>query len=77
VAEGELPHPGWAPGKISKSRERPRPLSDSRESPDSLCPRCVPEIRARIIQGESDIKALLQGGPGEIKAEIVEEMEGS
>jgi len=73
VAEGELPHPGWAPGKISKSRERSTPPLGFPRVTDSLCPRCVPEIRARIVQGESDIKALLQGGPGEIKAEIVEE----
>jgi uncharacterized radical SAM superfamily Fe-S cluster-containing enzyme len=73
LPEGELPHPRWAPGRIAKSRERSvPPLGFPRET-DSLCPRCVPEIRKRILQDEIDIEDLLKTRPGEIKAQLVEE----
>ncbi len=73
IREGELPQPRWAPGRIAKSRERSiPPLGFPRET-DSLCPRCVPEIRNKIVQGEADIEVLLKSHPGEIKAQLVEE----
>ena len=73
LPEGELPNPQWAPGRIAKSRERTvPPLGFPRET-DSLCPRCVPEIRNKVIQGELDLETLLHSRPGEIKARLVEE----
>jgi uncharacterized radical SAM superfamily Fe-S cluster-containing enzyme len=73
LPEGELPNPDWAPARMAKSRERSvPPLGFPRET-DSLCPRCVPEIRERIVRGEADIDILLEGHPGEIKARLVEE----
>jgi len=73
LPEGELPYPGWAPGKMAKSCERSvPPLGFPRET-DSLCPRCVPEIREKIVRGDVDIDVLLNGNPGEIKAQLVEE----
>jgi uncharacterized radical SAM superfamily Fe-S cluster-containing enzyme len=73
IPEGELPHPRWAPGRIAKSRERSvPPLGFPRET-DSLCPRCVPEIREKIVRGEADVDILLKSHPGEIKAQLVEE----
>jgi uncharacterized radical SAM superfamily Fe-S cluster-containing enzyme len=73
IPEGELPRPKWAPGKIAKSRERSAPPLGFPRATDSLCPRCIPEIRTRIVQGEADISLLFQSRPGEIKAQIVEE----
>jgi 7,8-dihydro-6-hydroxymethylpterin dimethyltransferase len=73
IPEGDLPHPRWAPGKISKSRERSTPPLGFPRTTDSLCPKCVPEIRGRIIRGEIALEELLNNHPGEIKAELVEE----
>lgn len=73
VAEGELPQPKWAPGRMAKSRDRSiPPLGFPRET-DSLCPRCVPEIRRKVVQRELDLETLLKTRPGEIKAQFVEE----
>lgn len=73
LPEGELPHPRWAPGKILKSRERTVPPLGIPRVTDSLCPRCVPEVRDAIVRGEADLSLLASNHPGEIKAEIVEE----
>jgi len=73
LPEGDLPHPNWAPGKISKSRDRSSPPLGFPRETDSLCPRCVPEIREKIVRGDEDIHVLLDGHPGEIKAQLVEE----
>jgi 7,8-dihydro-6-hydroxymethylpterin dimethyltransferase len=73
LPEGELPQPQWAPGKIAKSRERTMPSLGFPRETDSLCPRCVPEIRKKIIQGEISLESLLKSRPGEIKAQLVEE----
>jgi len=73
LPEGELPHPVWAPAKMPKSRQRTYPPLGVPRTTDSLCPRCVPEFRARIVSGETDLLYDSNGRPGEIKAEIVEE----
>ena len=73
LPEGELPSPKWAPGKMLKSYERSAPTLGFPRVTDSLCPRCVPEVRNAIIKGESDISSLVSSNPGEIKAHIVEE----
>jgi 7,8-dihydro-6-hydroxymethylpterin dimethyltransferase len=73
MPEGELPHPQWAPGKIAKSRERSMPPLGFPRETDSLCPRCVPEIRKKIVDREISLDEVLQSRPGEIKAQLVEE----
>ncbi len=73
IPEGDLPHPKWAPGKIAKSRERSHPPLGFPRETDSLCPRCVPEIRDKAVRGDMDLPSLLGGRPGEIKARLVEE----
>jgi len=73
LPEGELPHPRWAPARMPKSRHRTKPPLGFPRVTDSLCPRCVPEVRARILKGEQDPAAIATGRFGEIKAEIVEE----
>jgi uncharacterized radical SAM superfamily Fe-S cluster-containing enzyme len=71
--EGELPHPKWAPGKILKSHERSSPALGFPRTTDSLCPKCVPEVRNAIIRGDADLSLLAEVHPGEIKAELIEE----
>lgn len=73
LPEGELPHPQWAPARMPKSRQRTSPPLGFPRVTDSLCPRCVPEARDRIMNGELDPAVLTAGHLGEIKAEIVEE----
>jgi uncharacterized radical SAM superfamily Fe-S cluster-containing enzyme len=73
LPEGELPAPRWAPGKILKSYERSGPQLGFPRVTDSLCPRCVPEVRSSILRGDTDLSVLVGTHPGEIKAQIVEE----
>jgi hypothetical protein len=73
LPEGELPHPDWAPGKIAKSRDRSVPPLGFPRSTDSLCPRCIPEIRSQVVRGEADLDTILKTNPGHIRAQLVEE----
>ncbi|MGE5413639.1 MAG: radical SAM protein [Syntrophomonadaceae bacterium] len=65
--------PKWAPAPLLKQRERSFPPLGFPRKTDSLCPRCVSEVRAQILSGEVDWKVLIEGRPGEIPAQIVEE----
>ncbi len=73
LPEGVLPHPNWAPGNILKSRERSFPPLGFPRVTDSLCPCCVIQTREAIAKGEKDLSVLQNSGPGEIKAQIIEE----
>jgi uncharacterized radical SAM superfamily Fe-S cluster-containing enzyme len=73
VPEGELPAPKWASGKLLKSYERSAPPLGFPRTTDSLCPKCVPEVRREVISGKADLAALKSERSGELKAEIVEE----
>ncbi|HMC83520.1 MAG TPA: radical SAM protein [Candidatus Polarisedimenticolia bacterium] len=64
--------PRWAPAPLLKSRERSLPPLGFPRETDSLCPKCVLEVRSAILQGREDWQVLIQGKPGEIKARIVE-----
>jgi hypothetical protein len=65
--------PKWAPAPLLKQRERSFPTLGFPRETDSLCPRCVSEVREEILSGKADWKVLVDGNPGEIKARIVEE----
>ncbi len=65
--------PKWAPAPLLKQREKTFPPLGFPRQTDSLCPRCVTEVRSQILSGEVDWKVLIEGNPGEIKASIVEE----
>jgi uncharacterized radical SAM superfamily Fe-S cluster-containing enzyme len=68
--EQPSPHPKWAPAPLLKRRERTfPPLGWPRET-DSLCPKCVKEARDSILAGEADVRVLVEGKPGEIRAKI-------
>jgi len=73
LPQGDLPHPKWASGKILKSSERSAPPLGFPRVTDSLCPRCVLEVRKSIIDGEADLSLLISGNPGGIKAQLIEE----
>src|SRR5215813_9959595 len=65
--------PKWAPAPLLKSHERSFPELGFPRETDSLCPRCVKEVREAIVAGQVDWHVLVDGRPGEIKARIVEE----
>lgn len=70
--EGKPFQPRWAPAPLLKSYERTKPKLGYPRSTDSLCPRCIQETREAIIKGEQDYTVLINGNPGEIKAQIVD-----
>jgi len=73
IPDSPSPQPEWAPGPLPKSYERSKPPLGWPRDTDSLCPRCVVEVRDAIIAGERGIEELLELGTGEIPATIVEE----
>ena len=73
LPEGEAVRPQWAPGPLLKSYERTSPPLGFPRETDSLCPRCVKEVREAVISGETPLETLMHQHPGEIKAQIVEE----
>ena len=66
--ERPSPHPAWAPRPLPKRRERSMPQLGWPRETDSLCPRCVKDVRASILSGERDLSTLIDGKPGEIRA---------
>src|SRR5947209_8397917 len=73
LPEGEAVRPKWAPGPLLKSYERTSPPLGFPRETDSLCPRCVKEVRDAVITGETALETLMHQHPGEIKAQILEE----
>ena len=73
LPEGEAVRPKWAPGPLLKSYERSSPPLGFPRETDSLCPRCVKEVRDAVITGETTLETLMHQHPGEIKAQILEE----
>ena len=65
--------PGWAPAPLLKRRERTFPQLGWPRTTDSLCPRCVKEVRTAIFDGTRGVSELIEGKPGEIKAHVLEE----
>jgi uncharacterized radical SAM superfamily Fe-S cluster-containing enzyme len=70
------PNPGfvpkWSDKPLLKSYEKSKPPLGWPRTTDSLCPRCVPEIRQEIIDGKLPHEVLLNEKVGEIKAQIIE-----
>jgi uncharacterized radical SAM superfamily Fe-S cluster-containing enzyme len=73
LPEGEAIRPKWAPAPLLKSYERTSPPLGFPRETDSLCPRCVKEVRDSVISGETPLETLMNEHPGEIKAQILEE----
>jgi uncharacterized radical SAM superfamily Fe-S cluster-containing enzyme len=70
------PNPGftpkWSDKPLLKSYEKMKPKLGWPRTTDSLCPKCIPEIRQQIIDGKQDVSILVNERPGEIKAQIIE-----
>ncbi len=64
--------PKWSDKPLQKSWEKTKPPLGWPRETDSLCPKCVPEIRQEILDGKRDWKVLVNERPGEIKAQIIE-----
>jgi uncharacterized radical SAM superfamily Fe-S cluster-containing enzyme len=64
--------PNWSEKPILKSWQKTKPPLGWPRSTDSLCPKCVPEIRQQIVDGKLPHEILLNEKAGEIKATIVE-----
>jgi hypothetical protein len=73
VLEQPSPSPTWAPGPLPKSRQKTSPQLGWPRTTDSLCPRCVKEVREEILSGRKDLSELTTGKPGEVRAEIREQ----
>src|SRR5918912_1366966 len=65
------PTPKWSDKPLLKSYEKSKPPLGWPRSTDSLCPRCVPEIRQQILDGKLPHEILLNEKVGEIKAQII------
>src|SRR5688500_18760027 len=64
--------PAWSDLPLLKSHERSRPPLGWPRETDSLCPGCVREARAAILDGRVDYQVLLTEKVGEIRATILE-----
>ena len=66
------PTPKWSDKPLLKSYEKSKPPLGWPRATDSLCPRCVPEIRQQILDGHLPQEILLSEKVGEVKAQIIE-----
>jgi 7,8-dihydro-6-hydroxymethylpterin dimethyltransferase len=64
--------PKWSDKPLLKSYQKQKPPLGWPRTTDSLCPRCVPEIRQQILDGKLPHEILLNEKVGEIKAQIIE-----
>src|SRR3974390_2400118 len=64
--------PKWSDKPLLKSYHKTTPPLGWPRTTDSLCPKCVPEIRQQIIDGKLPVEVLMNEKAGEIKAQIIE-----
>jgi 7,8-dihydro-6-hydroxymethylpterin dimethyltransferase len=64
--------PKWSDKPLLKSYQKSKPPLGWPRATDSLCPKCVPQIRQEIIDGKLPLEVLMNEKAGEIKAQIVE-----
>src|SRR6266403_2641202 len=72
IKPGVSPTPKWSDTPLLKSYEKSKPPLGWPRTTDSLCPKCVPEIRQQILDGKLPHDVLLNEKVGEIKAQIIE-----
>ena len=72
VPESAAFTPKWSDKPLLKSYQKSKPPLGWPRTTDSLCPRCVPEIRKQILDGKIDHTILLKERVGEIKAQVIE-----
>jgi len=64
--------PKWSDRPLLKSYEKVKPPLGWPRTTDSLCPKCVPEIRQQILEGKLPVDILREEPVGQIKAQIIE-----
>ena len=64
--------PAWSDKPLLKSWEKQKPKFGWPRETDSLCPKCVPDVRKKILDGELPVQILKDQKIGEIKANIIE-----
>jgi uncharacterized radical SAM superfamily Fe-S cluster-containing enzyme len=64
--------PKWSDKPLLKSWQKTKPPLGWPRTTDSLCPKCVPEIRQQIVDGKLPVDILKNEKVGEIKAQIIE-----
>ena len=64
--------PKWSEKPLLKSYQKTKPPLGWPRTTDSLCPKCVPEIRQKVMDGELPLEILKNEKVGEIKAQIIE-----
>jgi uncharacterized radical SAM superfamily Fe-S cluster-containing enzyme len=64
--------PKWSEKPLLKSYQKTKPPLGWPRTTDSLCPKCIPEIRQQIVDGKLPHEILLNEKVGEIKAQIIE-----
>jgi len=64
--------PSWSDKPLLKSWQKTKPTLGWPRTTDSLCPKCIPEARAKILNGEGDVSSLVNEKVGEIKAQVIE-----
>jgi len=64
--------PKWSDKPLLKSWEKQKPQLGWPRETDSLCPKCIPEIRQQIVDGKLPVEILKNEKMGEIKAHIIE-----
>ena len=64
--------PAWSDKPLLKSWQKTKPTLGWPRTTDSLCPKCIPEARDKILNGDGDVNTLVDEKVGEIKAQIIE-----
>jgi len=64
--------PKWSDKPLLKSWQKTKPQLGWPRQTDSLCPECVKEARAKIMNGDENWQSLLTEKTGEVKADIIE-----
>src|SRR4051794_3496814 len=63
--------PKWSDKPLLKSWEKQKPTLGWPRETDSLCPKCVPEVRKQILDGKLPLE-VLDTNVGVIKAQVIE-----
>ena len=64
--------PKWSDKPLLKSWEKMKPPLGWPRETDSLCPKCIPEIRQQILDGKIPVEILQTEKIGEVKAQVIE-----
>ncbi len=64
--------PNWSDKPLLKSYQKTKPPLGWPRETDSLCPRCIPEVRQEVLDGKKPLSLLIDQKVGEIKAKVIE-----